>query len=110
MDDGLGLLSGERFVPQAELMERAARVASGLDEMGFRAGDCLAIMLRNEPAFLELSHAVSLLGGIPTPINWHWRGEEVGYLLADSRARALAVAGRPAMIRAARRQARLRAG
>jgi long-chain acyl-CoA synthetase len=84
-----GLLSGDRFLPQAELMGRVARAAGGLDALGVEPGDCVALMLRNEPAFIELTLATATLGGIPTPVNWHWRDDEVSYLLEDSGARVL---------------------
>src|SRR5690606_10040911 len=89
--EGNGILSGQRWLPQADLDARVARAAGGLDRLGIQPGDCVALMLRNEPTFIELTLAAATLGGIPTPVNWHWRGEEVGYLLADSGARVLVI-------------------
>jgi long-chain acyl-CoA synthetase len=84
-----GILSGERWLPQAQFQERVARVASALDAAGVAPGTPVALLLRNDSAFLEVTAATGLLGGIPTPINWHWRADEVGYLLADCGARVL---------------------
>ena len=61
--DDTGLVhSGNRRLTRAALNERAARVASGYAALGVRAGDAVAILMRNEIAFLEASLAASLLG------------------------------------------------
>jgi long-chain acyl-CoA synthetase len=83
--------SGERALSYDELMGRAARQAAGLDALGVRPGDRVAIVVRNEPAFLELSVAARLLGAVPVPVNFHWKGAELAYLLRDSGARVVAV-------------------
>ncbi|WP_116024100.1 AMP-binding protein [Thermomonospora umbrina] len=74
-----------------ELRARAARIAAGLDALGVGAGDRVAVMLRNEPAFLEVTEAAGLLGALPVPINWHWRAAELDHLLTDSGAKAVFV-------------------
>src|SRR2546423_3034711 len=81
--------SGDRSVPYAELLTRAARVARGYDALGVRPGDSVALLLRNDIAFLEASLGCAVLGANPVPINWHWRDEEVGYLLGDCEAKVL---------------------
>ena len=48
---------GEREIPHEQLRTEAARTAAGLVEAGVRHGDRVAIVLRNEPAFLSLSAA-----------------------------------------------------
>src|SRR5436190_2428181 len=83
--------SGDRSVPYAELLTRAARVARGYDALGVRPGDSVALLLRNDIAFLEASLGCAVLGANPVPINWHWQRSEVAYLLRDSGARALVV-------------------
>src|SRR3954462_13950139 len=81
--------SGDRSVPYAELLTRAARVDRGYDTLGVRPGDSVALLLRNDIAFLEASLGCAVLGANPVPINWHWRDEEVGYLLGDCEAKVL---------------------
>src|SRR3954451_10777178 len=83
--------SGERSVAYPELFGRAARVARGYDALGVGAGDSVALLLRNDIAFLEASLGCAVLGANPVPINWHWQRSEVAYLLRDSGARALVV-------------------
>src|SRR3954469_9811036 len=84
-----GVHSGERSVPYPEMFANAGRVARGLARLGVGAGDSVALLLRNDIAFLEASLATVVLGANAVPINWHWRDEEVGYLLGDSDAKVL---------------------
>src|SRR5256885_15004144 len=83
--------SGDRSVPYPDLLRHAGQFARGYDELGIGAGDSVALLLRNGPVFLEASLGTVVLGATPVPINWHWRAEEVGYLLRDAGARAVVV-------------------
>jgi long-chain acyl-CoA synthetase len=91
MTDGLGVRCGDRFSSYEALLERALRASRGLHELGIGAGDRVALLLRNSPEFLEASIATAPLGASAVPVNWHWRGEEIAHVLADSGARALVV-------------------
>jgi len=71
--------------------DAAARAAAGLAALGVGEDDVVCIMLRNEPAFLEALFAARRLGAYPCPINWHYKTDEAGWILADSGARALIV-------------------
>jgi len=73
------------------LRERAARAAAGLAALGVVAGDRVAVMLRNEPAYLEVILAADRLGAALVAINWHFRADEAGHVLTDSGARVLIV-------------------
>jgi long-chain acyl-CoA synthetase len=88
---GPGVHSGERSVPYAELLRHAGQFARGYDGLGVGAGDSVAVLLRNDPSFLEASLGTVVLGANPVPINWHWHAQEVGYLLRDCEAKALVV-------------------
>ena len=68
----------------AEVQLRAARIASGLATLGVTKGDNVAIVLANSVEFLEVTAGVALAGANPVPVNWHWKSEELGYLLSDS--------------------------
>jgi long-chain acyl-CoA synthetase len=83
------IISGERQLSLDTLQERAARAAKGLAALGVREGDRVALLLRNDIAFLEASLAAIRLGVYPVPINWHNTAEEVAYVLADCGARVL---------------------
>jgi long-chain acyl-CoA synthetase len=77
------LVSGDRKLDAPALDERVLRAASGLADCGVRQGDCVALLLRNDFAFLEASLAAVRLGAYAVPINWHFKGEEIAYILAD---------------------------
>ncbi|MBY0329526.1 MAG: AMP-binding protein [Acetobacteraceae bacterium] len=83
------ILSGARSITRAALGARIRRAASGYAALGVGPGDCVALLLRNDPAFLEASHAATLLGAYAVPVNWHWKPEEVAYLLADCDAKVV---------------------
>jgi long-chain acyl-CoA synthetase len=84
-----GVRCGESSRTYPELFARALRLAAGLAGLGVGAGDRIALLLRNSLEFLESSIATVPLGASAVPINWHWRGDEIAHVLADSRAKAL---------------------
>src|SRR3954447_23940112 len=81
--------SGERSVPYPELYARAARVARGYDDLGVRPGDSVALLLRNDIAFLEASLGCAVLGANPVPINRPVQRSRVPFLPRDRRPRPL---------------------
>jgi len=85
------LLSGERRMPRAEMLERAARAASGFHALGIGEDDCVAYMLRNDFPALEVLNAVGHIGALAVPMNWHSAAREAGQILQDCGARALVV-------------------
>jgi long-chain acyl-CoA synthetase len=87
MTDEPAVACGARSRSWSQLRARAARIAGGLATLGVGAGDRVAVVLRNELEFVEVTVGAGLLGAVPVPVNWHWREEEVGYLLADSGSR-----------------------
>ena len=72
-----------REIERDALMERARRAATGLAALGVREGGCIALLLRNDFAFLEASQAAAMLGAYVVPINWHGQSAEVRYVLDD---------------------------
>jgi long-chain acyl-CoA synthetase len=86
-----GFISGGRHVTADQMTDRVARAAAVLDRHGIAPKDHVAIMLRNDLAFFEASYATQALGAVPVPINWHYKGNEVGYILRDSAAEVLVV-------------------
>lgn len=65
-------------------LDRAARIANGLVEWGVEPGDRIAVVLRNEPAHLEITAGAALLGASAVPVNWHFRHHELRHVLTDS--------------------------
>jgi len=90
MTKGL-IISGERERTREELFARASRLSTGFDELGIGPGDSVALMLRNDFPFFEVTVAVGRLGGHAVPINWHFLAEETEHILQDSAAKAIVV-------------------
>lgn len=86
-----GVQIGDRFIPQAEITLRVAKAATGLRALGIGREDRVALLLRNDVAYIEANLAARIVGGLPVPINWHLKAEEVGYIMNDSGAKALIV-------------------
>jgi long-chain acyl-CoA synthetase len=80
----VGVHCGARSMSHAEVKEGAGRIASGLAALGVGAGDRVAIVLRNDIAFPQISLATGRLGAFPVPVNWHWKADEIRYVLEDS--------------------------
>jgi long-chain acyl-CoA synthetase len=85
------IVSGERRLEYADLHDRSARAARGLQDLGVGVGDAVALFLRNDIAFLEAGLAAGLLGAYPVAMNWHSTAAEAGYILGDSGAKVLVV-------------------
>jgi acyl-CoA synthetase (AMP-forming)/AMP-acid ligase II len=81
-------LSG-RTITHGQLEEAVRRAASGLRQRGFQKGDVFAIFSPNLPEYAIAFHAVSLLGGIVTPINPLYTDDEVAFQLKDANAKYL---------------------
>jgi long-chain acyl-CoA synthetase len=85
------LISGAREISQTELNRRAACVASGLAVLGVGENDAVALVLRNDFAFIEASFGANLIGAYAVPVNWHFTADEAGYILRDCAARVVVV-------------------
>ena len=85
---GAEIRIGERVIAQDALRHDAAKVAAALKAQGVQHGERVAIMMRNDPDFQLATTACGLLGAVPVPVNWHWRGAELRHVFTDSDARA----------------------
>jgi long-chain acyl-CoA synthetase len=83
------LVSGRRALAAGDFDARVLRAASGFAALGLKPGDCVALLLRNDFAYLEASLAAVRIGAYAVPINWHCKADEVGYVLADCGAKVL---------------------
>jgi long-chain acyl-CoA synthetase len=68
----------QEFTPQ-EMSTRSAQVAGAMAAIGLKEGDTIALMLRNEPALMDIMLAARQLGLYFTPLNWHFKSEEAVY-------------------------------
>jgi len=72
-----------------ELQARVRKAAGGFSAMGVVSGDTVALLMRNDIAFLEASLAATHVGAYTVPISWHSTPSEVAYILEDSGAKIL---------------------
>ena len=80
----LGIISGQRRRDHADVAERVDRIASGLHKLGVKPGDSVCMLMRNDIAFIESAYAAMRLGAYGVPVNWHFKPEEIDYVLKDS--------------------------
>jgi acyl-CoA synthetase (AMP-forming)/AMP-acid ligase II len=78
-------------VTYAELDARSKQVAQLLRAHGLRSGDHIAIMMENHPRYYEVFWGAQRAGLYTTPINWHLKADEAGYIIDDCGARAIFV-------------------
>jgi long-chain acyl-CoA synthetase len=80
--------SGEREVTAGELLAGCNQLVHGLRELGLRKGDCIAVVLPNGVAMIELYLAALQGGWYLTPINHHLAAPEIAYIVQDCEAKA----------------------
>ncbi len=85
------IISGDRRITTEALLERAARAATGLHELGVGPGDTVAVYMRNDLAFFEASFGAGMVGAYSVPVNWHYTEGEARYLFENSQARAIVI-------------------
>ena len=73
----------------AEIDRRAAKLAGGLARLGVADGDTVAVMLRNDPAFVDIIQGCRIAGAWYCQINWHFKRDEAGFILGDCGAKVL---------------------
>ncbi len=76
-------------VTYAELEDRSCRLARVWADAGLGFGDHVALLIENQPRFLEVCWAAQRSGLYYTAINTHLTPEEVAYVVADCDAKAL---------------------
>ncbi|MET8679569.1 AMP-binding protein [Streptomyces sp. NPDC004647] len=83
-----------------ELDARARKLAGGMAALGLREGDVVAVLLRNDPVYVDIILACRIGGFSYCPLNWHFTPSEIGYIIQDSGARV--VIGHADLLNAAR--------
>ena len=68
----------------AGFVARIDRVAAALRRRGLVAGDRVALVARNHPAFYELALGCAAAGVILVPLNWRLAPREIAAILADA--------------------------
>ena len=87
-----------QVITYREMESAANQFARLLRDRGLRRGDHLAVMLDNDPHYLEVVWGALRSGLYVTPINWHLGADEAGYILRDCGASALVSSNRLAAV------------
>jgi long-chain acyl-CoA synthetase len=72
-----------------QLHDRVAGIVAALSGHGFKCGDRLALLLPNEPQYLEFIYACAWLGVIVIPMNARLSVAEIDRILADANPRGI---------------------
>jgi fatty-acyl-CoA synthase len=83
------VLADERQLSYSEVAAESRRLADGLAVIGVRPGDRVAMIMANYPEFAAIKFAIARAGAIAVPLNYLYRSDELGFVLADSGCRVV---------------------
>jgi len=92
LGDALFATDSTTRLSYAELRDRSIRLAVGLRRSGIGRGDRVVVQLPNWTDFATVVAGISRCGAIVVPVMPIYRHDEVGYVLADSGAKAAIIA------------------
>lgn len=84
-------IHGDRSRSQQQFVERVAKLAGALRELGVTSGDRVAILSLNSDRYLEYCFAVPWADAVLNLCNTRWSVEENAYALSDSETSILLV-------------------
>lgn len=84
------IFEGKEFIWQ-EVNDRVNKLSNALLRIGLKKGDRVAILSRSCNEYLEYYFATAKVGLIAVPLNTRLLGNELSYMLNDTKARALFV-------------------
>src|SRR3954453_13167285 len=74
-----------------ELNDRSNQLAQLFFDAGLRFGDHIAVLMDNNPRYLEVCWAAQRSGLFYTALNWHFTADEAAYILDDCDSEAIIV-------------------
>ncbi len=77
------MIQGDRVVNWAEFNRRCNRVAHGLEKLGIRKEERVAIVGFNSIEWMEVHFGASKIGAVPVNVNPRFVPEEVQYVMED---------------------------
>ncbi len=78
------LFMQDQTITYGQMWDRACKIAKALIFMGVRRREHIAILMSNDPDYIALLIAISLVGGVAVPLNTMLRFEELNYMLRQS--------------------------
>jgi long-chain acyl-CoA synthetase len=91
--DAMQVKRNGRYEPISHdtIAERVRRIALGLEEIGIRSGDRVAILAENRPEWAFADYACLAMGAADVPIYPNLPSDQIAYILKDSGAVAIFV-------------------
>lgn len=83
------LYFGARKTPRADFHDRARRIATLLDDHGVESDSTVAVLMRNDTAYMEVIEACRHVGAYYVTLNWHASPAEVFQILEDADAKVI---------------------
>lgn len=84
--DALAIVADGERMTYAELDRRANQAGRAFAGRGVRAGDRVAVALRNRPDFLVAANGAARIGAEVIPLSWRYKRDEVAAIVADANA------------------------
>ncbi|HVW57296.1 MAG TPA: class I adenylate-forming enzyme family protein [Rhizobiaceae bacterium] len=81
--EGEAIVCDEVRLDWREVEERTSRIAAGLRARGVRAGDRIALLLRNRIEFVLAFFAAFRIGAVTVPLSTRYQTPEIAYALSD---------------------------
>jgi long-chain acyl-CoA synthetase len=84
--DAMQVKRNGRYEPISHdtILERVRRIALGLEEIGIRSGDRIAILSENRPEWAFADYACLAIGAADVPIYPNLPSDQIAYILKDS--------------------------
>jgi acyl-CoA synthetase (AMP-forming)/AMP-acid ligase II len=89
--DAVATICGDRVRTHRESVDRIARLAGALRDLGIENGERAAILAFNSDRYHEFLAATLWAGGVVVPVNLRWSVAEIAESLAEVDARVLVV-------------------
>jgi benzoate-CoA ligase len=86
---GVAVITQDRSVTYADLLDSVHRVAGGLAGLGLQPEQRVAMVMLDSIEFYEVFLAAMRIGAVPVPLNPLLPGRDLGAIVANSRARVL---------------------
>lgn len=83
------VITDDRELTYADADAWASCLADGLTKLGIRPGDRVGLLMANHVEFVPLNFAIARARAVAIPFNFLYKTEELGYVLRQSRCRAL---------------------
>ena len=80
---------GDKYWSWQEFAERVYRLAHGLQDLGIKKFDRVALLSRNNNCMLESFYGVGMAGAVTVPLNYRLGTSELAYILEHSGSKAI---------------------